>query len=543
MGVLNDKWNKNSFSIYDSEEKTTLKLIENIKNFLGNDVITTIDKNKEDLTKELNTKTNNNGDHKGSWQGLNRPTLSEEGMRATVEKLDTEVNTILKSGQVNVLAMGLDNTGTVDNTDLFMQLIEQYNNFYFPNGTYLFNSTISINKDITITGERNNTTLTTTGKYAIFKFLSGNTIIKDLKFLTTGTERTEFTVYSINTSSLLVEGCYFNNTNGQESGLRIEKAVTSLIDKCYFNHANISLKTWDCKISNTWIWALWRPYGVGVFGGSGNITMQNVDIVPPFRTQSGIKNSTEIGGIKAGIWINTNSDGVVNNVIMEGVYFDGNPTLDTGVGLLCESAFNITLSDYKANKMNSNVIVIDSCYNVTINNGMHYENNKYDHQAYEILVKKVIGSKCDSILINGCHFINYTTDKVTKPTPAIKIDSTADRSTKIVNCYIRQDSVGNVYGIKEIDVVTIPKELYTNVGTKSVYYTEGTLEYSGAGKTLSAPSPLAYKPMQKDYEFSCENGFTPNFRVQQTDNVSSWIATKESVDTPITIYYRIKLGK
>jgi len=30
-----DKWNKGKFSIYKSEEKTVLKLIENINNFIG----------------------------------------------------------------------------------------------------------------------------------------------------------------------------------------------------------------------------------------------------------------------------------------------------------------------------------------------------------------------------------------------------------------------------------------------------------------------------------------------------------------------------
>ena len=73
-----DKWNKGKFSIYKSEEKTVLKLIENINNFIGK------------LAKGVDNKTELHGDHKGSWQGLNRPTLSEEGMRATVEQLIDE---------------------------------------------------------------------------------------------------------------------------------------------------------------------------------------------------------------------------------------------------------------------------------------------------------------------------------------------------------------------------------------------------------------------------------------------------------------------
>lgn len=77
MGLL-DQWNKNKFSIYKSEEKTVLKLIEEIGKWL------------ETLIKGLDGKTDLYGDHKGSWQGLKRPTLSEEGLRATVEKLIDE---------------------------------------------------------------------------------------------------------------------------------------------------------------------------------------------------------------------------------------------------------------------------------------------------------------------------------------------------------------------------------------------------------------------------------------------------------------------
>lgn len=88
MSNLFDKWNKAKFNVYDSEEKTVLKLLTNLSNFIG------------ELTGEVDKKTDLNGDHKGSWQGLNRPTLSEEGMRATVENLDGKVKLFDKKGLV-----------------------------------------------------------------------------------------------------------------------------------------------------------------------------------------------------------------------------------------------------------------------------------------------------------------------------------------------------------------------------------------------------------------------------------------------------------
>ncbi|MGL5752530.1 MAG: SGNH/GDSL hydrolase family protein [Paraclostridium sp.] len=67
-------WNRNRFSVFTSDEKDALGLIEE----LG--------KQTNDNSDALASKTDLTGDHKGSWQGLSKPTLSEEGMRATVEK-------------------------------------------------------------------------------------------------------------------------------------------------------------------------------------------------------------------------------------------------------------------------------------------------------------------------------------------------------------------------------------------------------------------------------------------------------------------------
>ena len=75
-----EKWNKNKFTVYDNEGNTVLELINELGS-LTNDICDSLD-NKTDLY----------GNHLGQWQGLNRPTLSDEGMRATVEKLDKEIN-------------------------------------------------------------------------------------------------------------------------------------------------------------------------------------------------------------------------------------------------------------------------------------------------------------------------------------------------------------------------------------------------------------------------------------------------------------------
>lgn len=84
------RYNGNKFSVYESEEKTVLGLLDELGSQVNHN------------TDNLNSKTDLYGDHKGSWQGLNRPTLSEEGMRATVEDIiDNKIPSIHSSLEHN----------------------------------------------------------------------------------------------------------------------------------------------------------------------------------------------------------------------------------------------------------------------------------------------------------------------------------------------------------------------------------------------------------------------------------------------------------
>ena len=136
MSNFLDNWNKNKFSIYKSEEKTVLKLIEKMNNFLG------------DMAKGLDTKTDINGDHKGSWQGLNRPTLSEEGLRSTVEQHIEEIKQLKNiKTEYNVMDYGFDKTGAQDNSDKLNYLINLVHEngggvIKFPKGRFKVNGQI-----------------------------------------------------------------------------------------------------------------------------------------------------------------------------------------------------------------------------------------------------------------------------------------------------------------------------------------------------------------------------------------------------------------
>ena len=79
------------FTIYDDEVKSVLQLLKK----LGNKINEIID--------NWGTKTDLYGDHKGSWQGLNKPTLSQEGAFAQVEKNASDIQ---ESGLERVKATG-----------------------------------------------------------------------------------------------------------------------------------------------------------------------------------------------------------------------------------------------------------------------------------------------------------------------------------------------------------------------------------------------------------------------------------------------------
>ena len=77
------------FTIYDEDVKSSLQLIKKYGK-VTDEIIDEVD----NVYINLNEKTDKKGNHLGAWQGLERPTLSEEGMRSTVETHITKLNSI-----------------------------------------------------------------------------------------------------------------------------------------------------------------------------------------------------------------------------------------------------------------------------------------------------------------------------------------------------------------------------------------------------------------------------------------------------------------
>ena len=126
-------YNKKRFSIYDSEEKTALGLINQLAeqtNYNTDEVerLTESD-NKKVSHQEMKVKylLDEEGNFTGSWFGISRPTGTNEGLQATVEKIIDEVvpkveNSATKE-EVQTLENRIDDiikisSGEVDNIEV-----------------------------------------------------------------------------------------------------------------------------------------------------------------------------------------------------------------------------------------------------------------------------------------------------------------------------------------------------------------------------------------------------------------------------------------
>ena len=90
------KWNGKRFSVYESEEKSTLGLIKELgeqTNYNTNELEQVkISNNKKVSHQEIQEtyKLDKNANFTGSWHGIKKPTASQEGLQATVDKIVEE---------------------------------------------------------------------------------------------------------------------------------------------------------------------------------------------------------------------------------------------------------------------------------------------------------------------------------------------------------------------------------------------------------------------------------------------------------------------
>lgn len=288
MGRLKDIWNKNNFSVYKSDEKSVLKIIENINNFNG-EIIT-----------EVESKTDLNGNHLGQWQGLNKPTLSEEGMRSTVELLVND--TIPK---INENINNVETYKTVKNNNI-QEAINNNKSILLTEDLYEITNTITGLEGKTIKGIEGKTKIKFIGDIDCFD-LTGiqNCNIQDLEIIV-DTNNTRNVFKGVGQGRY----CYGNTiknisikTNGgvgRYTGILL-KAETSGVYKNQF----INISIYNCL------------YGVVLGGGGKWVNMNTFDKI-------------SIIGYINGIIFNATND-ILNNTFIRPMLEDTNTKNADGV--------------------------------------------------------------------------------------------------------------------------------------------------------------------------------------------------------------------
>ena len=360
-----DKWNKGKFSIYKSEEKTVLKLIENINNFIGK------------LAKGIDNKTELHGDHKGSWQGLNRPTMSEEGLRATFEKLNDDYQVTKETNALNVKHYEIIGDGKTIESEKIQILLNSKKEegktiFYFPSGTYLLDKPLVIPTGITIIGDGTYKTTfkmsNTSNSTSVLNLPSGS-YLNEIKDITInggniiniiGLHLSD-TTNEINDEIIKIKDCYIINcTTGIKIGnINRENLIDNVtIDFC---GDGIVLDGTDNKIINSTVRSC-TGTGLIINGSNNHITntkcfycdKDGLVINGQFNTllqcevQENGENGIVVGGFSNDVNITSDTNGRINpskNLVVAGYKNKINGLLTFNPSLNGNISYNISIDE------------------------------------------------------------------------------------------------------------------------------------------------------------------------------------------------------
>ncbi|MGQ4666533.1 hypothetical protein ACUIJN_11945 [Metabacillus halosaccharovorans] len=409
-------------------------------------------------------------------------------------------------------------------------------NIYFSSRKYTVSSKITITvDDLHFIGTGGNfTKLENSNDTTMFDIQSFGVHFRDIAITVTDINRTNYPIVLTGASRPVFESVYFSGVDGSyRSGLHFNGGSMGTVEKCYFNHSCIRVDTWDVKINKCYIWAMSCEYGIGVYNAAGNLKVTDTDIVPPLKTFS---------KGKSGIWVDGES-GACYNIHLE-VYLDGNPTLSTREGIIInKNAGNVTIL-VKANRMDSDVVIIDSAIGVDVYSGKFHNNNDKGIGAREIVVKQT-GNQVPHVRIHDCDFI-MTRDIVGTKAPCIEIDAsvTDQQYIEIVDNRIKQPPSLNGYTDPEILCNSAIVNLKGNKGTSSLYFAKGSVSVaSGASSiTVAFPKSMAYEPLLSDYTFQWEGTAVP-FRIQKNGRSNVFVSFTNVLTTAAILHYKVELSR
>ena len=206
------RYNGNKFSVYESEEKTVLGLLDELGSQVNHN------------TDNLKIKTDLYGDHKGSWQGIERPERVEGGIDAVVIDHTEKINFLTQLKAKFIFGIKGNGTDETEKIQSYLDSLQSGDVAYFPKGNYAFTRLVLKDKpNITIMGQ------TEIGDYV------------------GGRNATKFTVLSSSNGGITLDGCvgsvlknieltYHNYTKTQVDhngiGLWLEGSPQTKVENC-----------------------------------------------------------------------------------------------------------------------------------------------------------------------------------------------------------------------------------------------------------------------------------------------------------------------
>ena len=327
-------------------------------------------------------------------------------------------------------------------------------NIFFPTGIYKITTPIVISADkvgLKLSGASpGSVNITTTNDIELFQDHGIYTLYEGMVFTCTNAVHSKMHIQFYSAERPSIIDCLFNGTDSQiatGSGVGFGDGAggvggtMGVIDRCVFNHASINVLTWDVHITNSWIWANSRRYGIKAEGSVGNLTITGCDILPPVITR---------GDRSAGIYLS----GAVTQPIISACYIDGNPTLATGVGILAEDGvLGLSIDSLRANQNCQEVIILDSVINPVVKGCTFMAMNRVGLGAHGVLLRQTFAQAMLNPIIRDNTFIQTTTITGTLGS-AIYVDSGVSRNRIVIEGNsIYQPGAGGGFLDQEINLV------------------------------------------------------------------------------------------
>lgn len=411
-----------------------------------------------------------------------------------------------------------------------------------PTGQITVLGTVNVGGPLTIAGCGAKSTVLMFPNDVVSLNITGDQVtLEAMRLECTSLARTVYPIKFNNATGGGIRDCYIrgNELGSKRAGVHFSGGSIGKVDRCTFSHAAIRVETWDVRISDTFIWAMTCEFAIGIFGGTGNTRISNVDLVPPE-----VGNVNGIGGIVV--------DGASMNTRMTDIYLDGNPSLITRSGIIVRNgAGGTVISNVIANKMDSDCIVLDSAYNVLVDNYSGTGNNTQGNGAREIVVRQTYGQPVENVRLTNIQCLQAAAVTGTAG-PAIEVEDTvtvADR-VAIDGFDIKQPAAGGGYTLPEVKVPVsggYPTQSMRGTGKRSVYSAVGSTAVTSGATGLTIPFanpsgyPMAYRPRPCQIQLESETAMLPAHRIQYTTDTAIYVAFTSAIAATGTIHWRVHL--